>query len=48
MATGDMDHSMSLSGVPGCGNGGEHEHGCLDALTISLCPRRVGFRRPAG
>ena len=27
-----MDHS----GVPCCGNGDGHEHGCLDALAISL------------
>ena len=29
-----------MSGVPCCGNGDGHEHGCLDALAISLWVRR--------
>ena len=40
MATVDMDHSMLMSGVPCRGNGDGHEHGCLDALAISLWVRR--------
>ena len=28
--------ATEMSGVPSCGNGDGHEHGCLDALAISL------------
>ena len=28
--------ATEMSGVPCCGNGDGHEHGCLDALAITL------------
>ena len=40
MATGDMDHSMLRYGVPCCGNGDGHEHGCLMPLPFPSRPHQ--------